>query len=93
MINGVGASSQTRIGQAKDKGKIGQASETAPVAAAETEAQRPANLVSALADAGPPIDAEKIKAIKAAIAEGRYPIDAKTIARKMVALDLPTSKA
>lgn len=94
MINGVGASSQTRIGQAKDSGKVAKVGESTSIAATEgeTEVKKPTSLASALAEAGPPIDAEKIKAIKSAIAEGRYPIDAKTIAKKMVALDLPTSK-
>jgi negative regulator of flagellin synthesis FlgM len=36
-----------------------------------------------------PIKGEKVAAIRAAIAEGRYPIDAKAIAEKMIELDLP----
>ena len=42
-----------------------------------------------LAQLGAPIDAEKIAAIRTAIAEGRYPVDPKAIATKMVDLDLP----
>lgn len=93
MINGVGSSSQTRIGQAKDSGKVGTTAAAAAVSTAETDDAKPMTLVAALAAAGPPIDTDKIKAIRAAIAEGRYPIDAKAIARKMIALDLPQGNA
>jgi negative regulator of flagellin synthesis FlgM len=50
-------------------------------------------LVSALAEAGPPIDAQKIAAIRSAISQGRYPIDAKAIAARMITLDLPGGRA
>ena len=42
------------------------------------------SLVAALAEAGPPINSEKIEAIRQAIASGQYPIDAKAIAAKMI---------
>jgi negative regulator of flagellin synthesis FlgM len=94
MINGVGSSSQTRIGQAKDSGKIGVTTETAAVSATDTETgAKPMTLIAALAEAGPPINAEKIQAIRAAIAQGRYPLDPKAIAQKMLDLDLPKGSA
>lgn len=90
MINGVGPASPTRIGQVKDE-KVAAA---APAGAAEAIDSAPVaapSLVAALAEAGPPINSEKIEAIRQAIAAGRYPLDAKAIAAKMVALDLPRS--
>ena len=58
------------------------------VAMASGEATMP-SLIATLAGAGPTIDAEKILAIREAIAAGRYPVDAKAIAARMIALDLP----
>lgn len=48
-----------------------------------------ANLISLLADASPPIDSKKVEAIRSLIAAGRYPIDSRAIAAKMIALDAP----
>ncbi|RYD95476.1 MAG: flagellar biosynthesis anti-sigma factor FlgM, partial [Sphingomonadales bacterium] len=65
-----------------------------PVSAASTSGPvATPSLVAALAEAGPPINAEKIRAIQQAIANGEYPIDAKAIAAKMIALDLPRATA
>jgi negative regulator of flagellin synthesis FlgM len=91
MINGVGPSVSTRIGQAKDGGKVDGTAATSAVSAPAEESQ-PTSLVTALAEAGPPIDAQKIAAIRSAIGQGRYPIDAKAIAARMIALDLPGSR-
>jgi len=88
MINGVGSTSQTRIGQVKDS-KVAAARETAAASPADSGMAMSPSLVAALAEAGPPINDEKIQAIRSAIAQGRYPIDARAIAQKMVALDLP----
>lgn len=51
-----------------------------------------ANLISLLADAAPPIDSKKVEAIRSLIGQGRYPIDARAIAAKMIALDAPEPK-
>lgn len=92
MINGVGPASPTRIGQVKDD-KVGAVTPAKPVdASSETLAMAP-SLVTALAEAGPPVNSEKIRAIRQAIASGQYPIDAKAIAAKMIALDLPKARA
>ncbi len=88
MINGVGSTSPTRIGQVKDS-KVSATSESSAVAPTDTETAMTPTLIAALAEAGPPINDEKIKAIRAAIAQGRYPLDAAAIAQKMIALDLP----
>lgn len=91
MINGVGSTSPTRIGQIKDEKVAG----TAP-AETVTKADEKAvamTFTAALAEAGPPINDEKIKAIRQAIANGQYPLDPKAIAKKMIALDLPKANA
>lgn len=45
--------------------------------------------VAELASGDAPVDAGKVAAIRAAIAEGRYPVDPDAIAERMIALDLP----
>jgi negative regulator of flagellin synthesis FlgM len=85
MINGVGSASPTRIGQVKDD-KVTAAAGAAPVSGGAVATP---SLVAMLAEAGPPVNGEKIKAIRQAIAAGEYPIDAMAIAARMIALDLP----
>lgn len=90
MINGVGQASPTRIGQVKDE----TVKPLAPTGTVDSPSSAPIaapSLVAALAEAGPPVNSEKIEAIRQAIATGQYPIDAKAIAAKMIALDLPGS--
>lgn len=93
MINGVGSTGPTRIGQVKD-GKVGAAAPTDAVSTTSsgTTTMSP-SLVAALAQAGPPINSDKIRAIRQAIASGQYPLDVKAIAAKMIALDLPKATA
>jgi len=88
MINGVGSANPTRIGQNKDE-KVGATAPAVPVEVSTSKASMAPSLVAALAESGPPVNDEKIKAIRQAIASGRYPIDAKAIAARMIALDLP----
>lgn len=45
--------------------------------------------VFGLVSGGAPVDGAKVAAIRAAIAGGRYPVDADRIAERMIALDLP----
>ncbi|WP_066969189.1 flagellar biosynthesis anti-sigma factor FlgM [Rhizorhabdus dicambivorans] len=91
MINGVGPASPTRIGQVKDEKVIPLVplAPTGPVGASPAASP---SLVAALAEAGPPINSEKIQAIRQAIASGAYPIDPRAIAAKMIALDLPKAE-
>lgn len=91
MINGVGSASPTRIGQVKDD-KVTAPAAVSPVPTSGGAITTP-SLVAALAEAGPPINAEKIEAIRQAIAAGQYPIDAKAVAARMIALDLPKARA
>lgn len=88
MINGVGPASPTRIGQVKEE-KVVPTVPLAPTATSDSLPVSSPSLVAALAEAGPPINNEKIQAIRQAIASGAYPIDPKAIAAKMIALDLP----
>jgi negative regulator of flagellin synthesis FlgM len=88
MINGVGPASPTRIGQVKDE-KVLPVTPLAPTGSVDSLPVSSPSLVAALAEAGPPINSEKIQAIRQAIASGAYPIDPKAIAAKMIALDLP----
>lgn len=48
-----------------------------------------ARLIARRAEAVPPVDEEKVRSIRDAIAAGTYSIDAGAIAAKMIALDLP----
>lgn len=87
MINGIGPTGTGRIDTARTSGapKPG----AAPVRTAG-ETPDVSNPVADLAASGPPVDSARIEAIRTAIAEGRYTIDPKAIADKMIALDLPT---
>jgi len=92
MINGVGPASPTRIGPVKDE-KVVPLAPLAPVGSSDKTPVSSPSLVAALAASGPPINNEKIQAIRQAIASGQYPIDPKAIAAKMIALDLPKANA
>lgn len=89
MINGIGSpptgqlSSTTRTSATKPV-----AAATAPSALPEagTGATIAADMVVAL---GPPVDMQRIEAIRTAIAEGRYNVDPEAIASKMVDQDIP----
>ena len=88
MIDGVGKGGSNRIDVARgaEQGSrvaaVGEKSMRAPSAAVESA-------VFELVSAGAPVDTAKVAAVRAAIAEGRYAVDPKAIADKMVALDLP----
>lgn len=90
MISGIGPTGAGRI-DATRSDVVQRGTPAAPLVAVKTDAAESTTLNPAadLAAAGPPIDAEKVAAIRAAISEGRYPIDPKTIAEKMIELDLP----
>lgn len=88
MIDGVGKSGPGRIDFRR--GEIGKSQSATPSgdALGQTQVSSPASLIADLA-AGPPVNAEKIAALRAAIAEGRYPVDPQKIAERMIALDIP----
>ncbi len=92
MIDGVGKSGSGRIELKRSAVEGG-----APVAQASSLAERAGgasagNAVADLVAAGPPVDSAKVAAIRAAIAEGRYPVDPFKIAERMIALDLAGAK-
>ncbi len=93
MIEGVGKTGPGRIEVTRTA-----IDGSAPVAAAGSALSRDkdgavASAVFDLVAGGPPVDSARVAAIRAAIAEGRYPVDAEKIAERMVALDLPQREA
>ena len=87
MIDSVGKSGPGPI----DLGRAEKGNGAAPAAAAGPRGtEGPVqSAVFGLVSGGAPIDSFKVAAIRAAIAEGRYPVDADRIAESMIALDLP----
>jgi negative regulator of flagellin synthesis FlgM len=87
MIKGLGDKQLGGIGASR----VGfeRAAPTAKVAGGPDEARAagPVSTAAELAAKGPPIDADKVAALKAAIAEGRYPIEPARIAEGMIAFD------
>jgi negative regulator of flagellin synthesis FlgM len=88
MINGVGKNGLGRVDLQRAQVARGEAPAKAEETASQAAGASPSGLISDLAS-GPPVDAEKIAALRAAIAEGRYPVDPDKIAERMLALDLP----
>ena len=90
MIDGIGKSgpagridvARLTLERSQAAGKVGDALNQDTVSA-------PATPAAEMAASGAPVDSEKVAAIRAAIAEGRYPVDPDKIAEKMLALDLP----
>jgi negative regulator of flagellin synthesis FlgM len=87
MIDGVGKSGSGRIELARGADK------SAPAAAVGKAGAQPGapveSAVFELVSSGAPVDSAKVAQIRAAIAEGRYPVDPGKIAERMIALDLP----
>lgn len=89
MIDGIGKSGPGRLQLVR--GSVERSAPIAQTGDALTQRQvaGPSNTVAEIASAGPPVDAGKVAAIRAAIAEGRYPVDPDKIAQSMIDLDLP----
>lgn len=88
MIDGIGKAGSGRlelvrssVGRAGAAAKAGDAPVRRNVAGASSAAFE-------MAAAGAPVDSAKVAAVRAAIAEGRYPVDPEKIARSMIELDL-----
>jgi negative regulator of flagellin synthesis FlgM len=88
MIEGVGKSGPGRIDLARGATEGGAVPAIAgtPVKSREGPVE---SAVFELVSAGAPVDHARVAALRAAIAEGRYPVDPDQIAAKMIALDLP----
>ena len=90
MIDGIGKRgaagridlARSALERSAAAGKVGDALSQDAVNAPSTPAAE-------MAASGAPIDSAKVAAIRAAITEGRYPVDPDKIAEKMIALDLP----
>ncbi len=90
MIDRIGNGGMQRL----DTGRLQAARAGQPAGAAPPVAEAdkaPASPATALAASGPPVDADRIAALRAAIADGSYRIDADAIADRMIALDLPAA--
>ena len=89
MIDGIGKAGPGRLelvrssaGRSASADKVGNTSGGGTVSG-------PTSSVIEMAAAGAPVDAGKVAAIRAAIAEGRYPVDPDKIAASMLSFDLP----
>ncbi|MDQ4419440.1 flagellar biosynthesis anti-sigma factor FlgM [Sphingobium sp. DEHP117] len=78
----VGLGSVRENGKSKAADKIGHGNAVASVASSN------ATPIRNMADEGAPVDFDKVLAIKEAIANGKYPVNADVIAERMIALDL-----
>jgi negative regulator of flagellin synthesis FlgM len=88
MIDGIGKAGAGRlelvrsnVDRAAPVGKVGDAAQ-------QRQVSGPASAAGEMAAAGAPVDADRVAAVRAAIAEGRYPVDPDKIAASMIALDL-----
>ena len=90
MIDGIGKSGATRIDL--NRSTVGASSQAARVgdSPARGGAVGAGTAVADLVSAGPPVDSAKVAAIRAAILEGRYPVDPVKIAERMIDIDLPS---
>lgn len=90
MIDGVGKGGPGRIGVARQErgGQVAEPRSHGPKAADGPVKSAVLELVAG----GAPVDRSRVAALRSAIAEGRYPIDADRIAQRMLALDLPSRR-
>lgn len=91
MIDGVGKAGSGRLELVRSQTARGSSVEKAGDASSAASVAGPSSAVAEMASAGAPVDSGKVAAIRAAIAEGRYPVDPQKIAESMLALDLPSS--
>jgi negative regulator of flagellin synthesis FlgM len=91
MIDGVGKSGTGRIDVSRGAGQSALVDRAAGAPGSRQGAV--ASAVFSLVAEGPPVDSAKVAQLRAAIAEGRYRVDAEQIAERMIALDLPPRRA
>ena len=88
MIDGIGKAGAGRLALVRgsaERGPVGKSGD----ALSSSGASGASNPVAAMAAEGAPVDNARVAAIRAAIAEGRYPVDPGKIARAMIEIDLP----
>ncbi len=86
MIKGVGLGPTSRIEPVRSK-----AAEQGGAAPADVSPKPRASAETALSQMladGPPVDGDRVAELRAKIAEGRYVVDPRAIADRMIALDL-----
>ena len=89
MITAVGSTGITRAIELRGD-SVGKTEATAKIDPAGPKvAGSVTTPASELTAQGAPIDNEKVAAIRAGIAAGTYKIDARAIAERMIAMDLP----
>lgn len=89
MIDGIGKSGAGRIEPARSP--AGQAGAAAAPAGSPGASGRSNGVGGAVADLmalGPPVETDKVSALREAIAQGRYRVDPEAIAERMIAADL-----
>ena len=91
MIDGVGNSGAGRVDIARqDKGAApGSAGATQQRAGSRSAEGAVKSEVLELVSRRAPVDTARVEAVRAAIREGRYPVDANRIAMRMLDTDLP----
>ena len=88
MIDGIGKAGAGRLELVRTS--VERAGQAAPAgdAVSDNQVSGAGGASRAMAAEGAPVNAEKVAAIRAAIAEGRYPVDPDKIAQSMIELDL-----
>ena len=85
MIDGVGKSgSEPDRARARTPSRAALGRRRRRSASRRQSRRASASAVSELVSAGAPVDSAKVAAIRAAIAEGRYPVDPDKIAERMI---------
>ena len=91
MIERIGKSGAGRLELVRSTAERSASAGKAGDALGARQVSGPSGAVAEMVASGPPVDAGKVAAIRAAIAEGRYPVDPNKIATSMLALDLPSA--
>ncbi|HWI87258.1 MAG TPA: flagellar biosynthesis anti-sigma factor FlgM [Sphingomonas sp.] len=89
MITAIGSTGIARAIELRGE-SVGKSEPAARIDPATAKSAGPiATPAHELAEQGAPIDTGKVASIREAIANGTYRVDAKAIAARMIALDLP----
>jgi len=90
MIKSLGqmAANSVDLAKLRDSGKAKAADKIGQGSAVSAAASSSATPIARMAAEGAPIDLDRVAAIKQAIAQGNYPVDANKIAESMIELDL-----
>jgi negative regulator of flagellin synthesis FlgM len=88
MIDGIGKGGAGRIDLTRAQAGQGAGAAAAGQATGARAEGSAGGVVADLVAMGPPVDSDKVSAIRQAIAEGRYSVDPEAIAERMIASDL-----